>query len=443
MQLKGTRFQPAPETPRLSVRRLVFYILAIVAGLVILRLMDLKIVRSPFAPPPIPTRSSKSFAQEGVAFFDAGNLDRAIDAYRNAVGVDPKNPALWAELARIQTYSSALMLSNDSQALRLEEARASIDTALNLDPEYGMGSAIRSLVLDWSADPNLVDETTLQNYLNDAYKASIKAQQLLPNDPLAMALQAEVLADQSNLAQALDVGRRAADLGPGIMDVRRAYAYVLERNGYYEQATEQYRAAIEINYNLPFLHMRLGANYRKIGESTTDPNIADTMIESALKEFAVAKTLNPYDPGPYLSIANTYANQGDFFIAILNAQKALSLAPTNAGLYGRLGAIYYKNKNYEGALKVLKCAVRGCSAFENEEEGVDIKGEPLAANTADFYYIYGSVLAFYGTDNNNCGLAADIFAELRASPVFSSDIEGIIQEGERICASYARRTPTP
>jgi tetratricopeptide (TPR) repeat protein len=438
MRLNRSGFQPAPEPPRLTFRRLVFYLLAILAGLAILRLMDMQVIRSPFAAKPTATRSGTSYAQEGQAFFDSGNLEQSILAYRNAVVVDPESAELWADLARVQTYSSALIIANDSKKKRLEEARASITKAVELDPEFGFGYAVQTLVLDWSADPNLVDDVTLETYLEDAYRSSIKAQQLLPNDPLTMALQAEVLADQANQAQALEFGRKAAESAPGIMDVRRAYAYVLERNASYTQAIDEYRAAISINYNLPFLHMRLGANYRKIGESTTDPNVADTMIENALEEFAIASTLNPKDPGPFLSIANTYANQGEFFIAERNAQKALSLDPTNATIYGRLGAIYYKAKNYEGAQIILRCAVRGCRAAENEEEGVDVVGIPLALNSLDFYYYYGSVSAFFG----QCDEAASIYAELRASPWMEPFVEEIIQEGERICASYTRKTQT-
>jgi tetratricopeptide (TPR) repeat protein len=401
-------------------------------------LMEMQVIRSPYAAPPTPTRSANSFAAEGQAFFDAGNLTKAIEAYQQSVLVEPGDPALWAELARIQTYSSALLISNDGKAQRLADARVSAAKAISVNVEYGKGYAIQTLALDWSADPSLVDSVTLEGYLSEAYKSSIRAQQLLPNDPEAMAFQAEVLADQGNLAQAMDIGKRAAELGPGLIDVRRAYATVLERNGYYTQAIEEYRAAIAINYNLPFMHMRLGANYRKIGESTTDPNLYKTMIANALNEFAIASNLNPKDPGPFLSIANTYANQGEFFIAERNAKKALSLDPTNSYIYGRLGAIYYKAKNYEGAQIILRCVVRSCRAAENEEGGVDVTGVALASNTLDFYYYYGSVSAFYG----QCDEAAKIFAEIRASPWNESFVEEIMLEGERICASYVRQTQT-
>jgi len=443
MQLRGTRFQPATEPPRLTVRKTATYVAAILLGLAAWRLLDLGYIRSPFAPPPTPTRSTQSFAEEGKAFFDAGILDKSITAYQKAVGVDPKNPQLWTELARIQTYSSGLMLSAEPKLQRMQEAQESIETALTLDGEYALGFAIKTLVLDWTASLEADDDAS-QKMLSDALQASSKALLLEPNNPLALAFRAEVLVDQENWSTALDVGARAAELGPEIMDVRRAYAYVLESNGYYSRAIEEYLEAIQLNMNLPFLYMSLGANYRRLGETATDVPTRDDMIAKALEAFQRAADLNPEDPNPYLSIAKTYSNQGEFFAAERNAWKALELDNTNPFIYGRLGVIYYFAKNYEGALKVLRCAVRGCSAAENEEAGVDVERAPLSGQNIDVYYIYGSVLAFYGGEEpGNCEEAASIFAEIRASAYHDETVESILREGEVICASFGRQTPTP
>jgi tetratricopeptide (TPR) repeat protein len=442
MQLRGSRFKPTPEPPHLTAKKTAAYVAVILLGIGFLRLMDLHYIRSPFAAPPTPTRPAVSYAAEGKAFFDAGRLDQAIAAYQKAVGVDPKNPQLWAELARIQTYSSSMILSDASKLERMNEAQDSILKALTLDKEYALGYAIKILVLDWTATYS-EDDATRQKNLADAYQASAEALIRDPNNPLALAFKAEVLVDQANWSTALDVGAQAADLAPDVMDVHRAFAYVLESNGYYSRAVDEYKKAIAINPNLAFLHMSLGVNYRKLGETATDTLTSQNMIDAALNEFAIAAGLNPTDPNPYLSIAQTYANQGDFFAAELNAQKALSLDKTNPLIYGKLGVIYYHAKNYETAIKVLKCAVRGCTAAENEEQSVDVAGVSLSAGTLDFYYTYGSVLAFYGNTPGHCTEARSIFSELRASPWYDQTVEGIIRESEVICAKFESQTPTP
>jgi hypothetical protein len=42
----------------------------------------------------------------------AGNLNAAILAYKEALRQNPNDAETWAELARIQTYSSAFLITN-------------------------------------------------------------------------------------------------------------------------------------------------------------------------------------------------------------------------------------------------------------------------------------------------------------------------------------------
>ena len=49
----------------------------------------------------------------------------------------------------------------------------------------------------------------------------------------------------------------------------------------------------------------------------------------------------------------------------MNVQKALTFDPTSPDVYGQLGIIYFKGKNYEGAIPALKCAIYGCDAVES------------------------------------------------------------------------------
>ena len=450
MNLRGNRFNPFPEGPRLRLGRVAIYAALIVMGAGLFSLLDSGRIKPLYSPTPTPTRPAASHLAEGQAFFDAGQLDEAIAAYQRALALDPGNAELWIELARIQTYSSDLVTTDADRSARLGDAQQSIARGLELAPENPTAYAIQALVLDWSADPGLVGVERSEALLNEAAQSAVKALQLEPSNPLALAFEAEVLADQLNWSQALDVGDQAVSLAPQVMDVHRAYAKVLESSGDYTGAIESYQRAIALNPNLPFLYLSMGANYRYRRKPPDDPNAAQRDIDLALEAYSMAARLNPKNPLPYLSIASTYANQGEFFIAERNAQKALTLDSTNADIYGRLGVLYYRARNYEGSLPVLRCAVRGCASEENEEGHrlagddlvLDVTALPLSASTLNYYYTYGSALAYFGS----CAEAEAIFAELRASPWIDSDVEGIIQVGERICmdASAApSATPTP
>jgi tetratricopeptide (TPR) repeat protein len=148
-----------------------------------------------------------------------------------------------------------------------------------------------------------------------------------------------------------------------------------------------------------------------------------------------------------LSIAKTYSQLGEFFVAALNVQKALEFRPQDPDIYGQLGIIYFKARNYETSIHSLKCATRGCSAEESclgrgleactdEEPGVEVTGQELSPGTVVYYYVYGSVLsALSRPKENRCPEALDVLAEVKAAYGSDPDIAGIVSAGEAICDS--------
>ena len=114
--------------------RMLLWAFLIMLGLIILRGVGTGDVQPLFLPTPTSTRSVTSYREEGAAFFEAGNLDQAILAYQDALNVDQGDYLGWAELARIQTYSSS-SLTQERKRVRLEEARQSIEQALIIAPD--------------------------------------------------------------------------------------------------------------------------------------------------------------------------------------------------------------------------------------------------------------------------------------------------------------------
>ena len=99
--------------------------------------------------------------------------------------------------------------------------------------------------------------------------------------------------------------------------------------------------------------------------------------------------------------------------------------PTNPDVYGQLGIIYYKGKNYEGSIPALKCAIKGCTPVESCEARqcnadtdpqITIEGMPLSNSTVVYYYTYASVLAGLSIpQSNNCSEALEIFNEIKSN----------------------------
>lgn len=462
-----------------NVYRMFFWIVLILGGIWLIRAVQQGDIKPLFQPAPTPTRIAASYALEGEALFTAGKLEDskdpngniittgAITAYREAVRLNPTDAESWAKLARIQIYSTALLTTDPQIKARLAEALDSINKAVELAPDDSLVHAVRAFVLDWNSNPNLVctlEEVTSKGackasvgFLTEANQEAERALQLDNTNALALAFSAEILVDQQRWAQADQAITQALERDPSLMDVHRVHAYVLESAAQYSLAIEAYDRAIAIAPNLTFLYMRSGANYRRLGfasivrDPTQDPTKNPLFLQS-LDYFAQAARINNqlqvYDPAPYVSIAKTYSQMGQFFIAIRNMQKAIEYQPGNPNLYGELGILYHKNRNYENGILALKCALRGCTADEScpargdcGEADVPTEVKPLALSPSTLYFfdVYGSELAALSRPSQNyCADALTVFDEIRAGG-FDTDpnIANDIRAGEDICRSLA------
>jgi len=431
-------------------KKINFTLVLILSGMIIAGLWFANEVYKPdgkfeplFLATPTATRIANSYLQEAQAYFDAGKIydpnDRdAIDAYRDALEQNPKDAETRAELARILTYSSSLLSTHEERVARLSDARQEIAQAVEDAPDSSNVQAIRALVLDWSATSVATSQEERQDWLAEAEQAATLAINLDPNNGLALAFYAEVLLDQNQLGQAREHAQLAVEQAPELMDTHRVYGTVMETYGEYRFAIEEYKKAAAITPNLTFLYIRIGVVYRAL-----------KVYEKALEYFDMAVTINQtngvQDPLPYIAIAKTYVRDGEFFVAALNAEKAVEFDPYNANTYGQLGDIYVRSRNYEGAVPVLKCAVEGCTAAENEVGGVAVEGLDLINVEVAYYYArYGSVLAALSRPGQNyCPHALEILGRLE--DVYGEDptLMSIVAENEAICSLLIESNPNP
>ncbi len=421
MQLSEDRltFRPRRNPPY----RLMIWAGLIVASLWLLAQVMNGEVEPLFQATPTATRTSASFSQEAHAFLEAGNLDAAIGAYDDAILADPLNPRLHAEQAQILIYSSALQTSDAQEAERLQRAEQVVNRAAELAPRDSFVHAIRAFVLDWNANSTLLDAETRDDYLFQAEQAASLAVQLDNNNILARVYFAEVLLDQSNWTAAQQNIEAVIETEPQLMDAYRVHGLILETLGLYREAIEAYQKAADLAPNMTFLYLRIGYNYREL-------QVYNRALEYFDRAVSINNAINVQDPIPYIAIAKTYAQQGEFFIAARNAERAIELNPSDANTYGQLGIIYTQARNYETAMGVLKCATYGCLAEENEVAEVAVEGLPLTSIEVAYYYLqYGSILASL----NQCGQADVVLDEVEGS--FGSDptIASIVAENREIC----------
>jgi tetratricopeptide (TPR) repeat protein len=340
---------------------------------------------NPFDPTPTVTRSPEALATEAEELFKQGRLFQAIDAYQAAINASPQNPSLYIAVARIQVWAG-----------QYQEAQANAENAILLDPENSMAHAVRAWALDFQGGT--------EN--NSKAMASIqKALELDPNNALAHAYYVEILVDSAsaeNYAKAAEESKVALNLNKDLLEAHRARGYILSMLGSEgnnrELAIQEYKAAIQINPNIPVLHIELGNNLRLL-----------QVYEDAINEFTLANTLNPSDPEPDRLISRTYATIGEYTKAAQYAETAMKDRPTDPSLRGNYGVMLYRNFQYQKALEQLSLAVNGGQT----EDGFPIKGIPLSneLRVAEYYFTYGLALA----RTNQCGKALQVAQDIQAN----------------------------
>ena len=408
-----------------NVYRMFFWTILILVGIWLIRSVRQGDIKPLFQATPTPTRFANSYAEEGDALFTAGRLDDSVDAdtgvivpgaitaYQEATRVDPNNVEVWGKLSRIQTYSTALLIKREDIIARLDEAMVSAEKAIEVNTDDSNAHAVYAFAMDWKAS-YISDDRERQSLLTKSEQEAVRALQLDNTNTLALAYYAEILVDQQKWTQAQQNIDQALQRDPSLMDVHRVHAYVLESLGEYALAIEAYDRAISITPNLTFLYLRAGAGYRRLAFESLNDQVQRDLYETSLEYFAQTARINEQlgvqDPTPYLSIARTYSQMGEFFIAIRNVQKTIEFEPDNPVFYGELGVLYHKNRNYETGILALKCAVRGCTAPEScdgrggcgsNDVEAEVVGLPLDASTVYFYDVYASELAALSTPKKN------------------------------------------
>jgi tetratricopeptide (TPR) repeat protein len=388
-----------------------------------------------FVPTPGPTRNPRSHAEEAEAQFSAGHLKEAIAAYQRAIELDTNNMDYRVAMARIQVY-----------ARDYEGALESAESALLMGPNSAKAKAVYAWALDWN-----VTSGCLCKELGEAAAMAVQAIALDGNYAPAHAYYAEILNDSGKWDQGAREAELSLSLDPNSLDALRAMAYSNESVGNYTGAVEYYRRAIAINPNLVTLYMSLGINYRALVPPDYD---------QAIGAFSKANSIDPFDVEPLLALSKTNYQIDNLGTAVQYLEQALQLEPDNPDIYGRLGLIYHKQKNYEDALPALEVAVFGRSsppAINPEITptpgptptlwAVEGAGLPLTdGQSKEYYYTLATLYAALSDRHNNmCPKSMDLIQQLLAKFPDDPTVQSIAADSFAICSSLEaaiHATPT-
>jgi tetratricopeptide (TPR) repeat protein len=407
MYLKGSKWSMNRRRQHFNWFRIILICLFIAAGLYLDKYV-IPTQPSPFEPTATATRPPEAYVTEAEGLFRQGKLLQSIQAYQQAVAVEPDDPTVYVALARVQVFAG-----------EYQGAQTSAENALLLNPNNSMAHAVRAWALDFES-----------NYLEA--EASIKrALELDSKNAVAHAYYVEILVDEytsgtggfDNVQKAIDESKTAQALAPDSLETHRARGYVLEATANYEEAVREYQAAIAINDKISDLHLALGRNYSALG-----------IYDQAVQEYTNANALNPSDPTPDYLISRTYATVGEFAKAMQYAETAVKDDPGSPRYHGNLGVMYYHNALISDAVRELALAVAGGTT----EDGQKVEPIELAPNSpriAEIYFTYALALAKVGRCGETLQIAQIVQARIPDDALSVDNVNEAIRACQQNLAS--------
>ena len=361
MNLTGERLELGRGGRRNNPWRILILILLIGAGALVLQLEQTGRVQPLFLPTPTPTRTAETYAAEGEAHFSAGDLDRAILAYQQATLLNPGDAELWADLARIQVYSSDLLPTAQERIARLAEARTSIDSGIAANPDSAFAQAVRALVYDWSAAAEYRtslatgDFVFVQAVMDST--GALEARTIEPADSAQMDTEEEISEGQIAFSGVIEVMGEDAWTISG-RSVALTNATIIRNVNRREQfLTEAEAAAVRARQLDPNSKLAL-AFYAEVLVDQQKFAQALDLAQTAVEALAANPTSDPYDMDVHRVYGTVLENYGLYASAINEYINAVEISPNLTFLYLRIGANYRRLLDYDRALEYFDLAAR-------------------------------------------------------------------------------------
>jgi tetratricopeptide (TPR) repeat protein len=370
----------------------VVVIAALAAGIFVISNADTVRETIILPPTPEPTRSAASHAASAALLERDGEYGDAIDAYEESILLDSSRVEFYLPLIN-------LLIATNQPEEALNWAQQAVVLAPDNDQTWSTlagAQLAQGTRLAETGDPTNADLAYAE-----AVRAARASTELNPSNAKSYAYLAGALAQlgPEQYARAQEAAEIALSIDPDDPIVRLNMATVMELQGFYPAAIEQYQLALDQSPNLAELHIGLAYNYY----ATRD-------IPTAILTFQDALDTAPGSAAAYDGLGWMYFLIGEYPSAEENLIKAVELDPEMVRVHAHLGAAYYRNLNYDSAIPEL-------------EKAVGLYDEVTVANST-YFNMLG--LAYYFKGEQNCDQAIPLFQTvLETIPDDVNALEGL------------------
>jgi tetratricopeptide (TPR) repeat protein len=267
-------------------------------------------------------KTPEPYFELASAYQAAGQLDRAIAAYREALRVDPHYPAALLGLGTALRQSGELGPAADAFEESTHAAPGNpkawnelgqVDIDLGRAPQ-ALEALKKSIALGPEAPQphNGLGIVLAQSGSFPAAEAAFReAIRILPDYGEAHGNLAGVLDFEHDLKQALYEFDLAVRISPEDANTRFNYGAVLSREKRFDEARAQMQAAVHANPNFAEAHEMLGRLYEQQGQT-----------DDALREYQAAVRVRPDMSQAQLDLGAVLAKKGDIAGAIEHLRQA-------------------------------------------------------------------------------------------------------------------------
>ena len=231
-------------------------------------------------------------------------------------------------------------LYRHDQAGNLQKALDAFKKAIDIDPGYQL--AYISL-----AETQLVNFRKTKNnvWLTEMEKTIASLDGIKPSHSLVDYLWAELLSIQGQYQKAILLFTNSIEKEPKHIQSYIGLANAYDRAGEVEKAERAFQAAVALSPNNVTTIIEFGMFYFRNGN-----------YAKAIKQSQLLAKMTPNNDYAYLHMAANYYSMGEIDNAIKNTQLAIKIQPTDSA-YSNLATMFYYNKDYDAAVSAYEKAV--------------------------------------------------------------------------------------
>ena len=269
---------------------------------------------------------------KGLYFFSQRTkhgFDQAIESFSDAVAIDPKYAAAYAQLADTYNLMGQYSWMNPPDAQNL--AWAAAKQALSLDPSLAEAHAALGF--------------SLWYYKWDLAGAEVefrKAIELEPENVDAHHWYEQMLMTAGRFPEAERQMQAAFDVDPRSPILRANLGWLYEYEGKFPQAVDQVRSVLAENPNFMAAHYKLWYIYSAMGDRTHGGEEFDWVVRGIADQAHEQKLENLYHSLGYAAALHEFASGSDkeYFGSFVDAARCLAAAGDSAGALAQLEHAY-------------------------------------------------------------------------------------------------------